>query len=168
MQVLFSFLPEAIGTIAGSFRRGAPSSGDVDLVVTHGPRDTVAPGEALVRLVDALKRLDRVTHTVSLARRAHAELNEHGVEVAQLVYRSTPDGIHRRVDVVFAPRAQYGAALLGWTGGVLYERDLRRHARSRGYVVRVSLMQFSATGLTREEDQALVPTPSEASMCVPH
>ena len=165
MHQLRAFLPHAIGTIAGSFRRGAPTSGDVDLVVTAG-EDEVSPGDALARLVRELRASGRVTHTVSLARRAHAHSHTHGVDVAQLVYRATPTSVHRRVDIVFAPRAQYGAALLGWTGSVLYERDLRRWARTRGYVVGAVLMQFAATGVTREADGVLMSTPSEASMYV--
>lgn len=166
MHQLRTFLPHAIGTIAGSFRRGAPTSGDVDLVVTAGADDAVSPGDALARLVRELRASGRVTHTVSLARRAHTHSHAHGVDVAQLVYRASPTSVHRRVDIVFAPRAQYGAALLGWTGSVLYERDLRRWARTRGYVVGAWLTQFAATGVTREADGALMTTPSEASVCV--
>ena len=60
--------------------------------------------------------------------------------MAEVVYLSDASGQmrHRRVDIVFARRPQYGAALLGWTGSVLYERDLRRWARRAGYTVRAS------------------------------
>lgn len=169
MQELRTILPHAVGAIAGSYRRGAASSGDVDLVVTHGPTDTMSPGTALRMLVEHLRASGHVTHTVSVARRAHTDkqLEEHGVDVAQLVYRCTPTSVHRRVDIVFAPRAQYGAALLGWTGSVLYERDLRRAARAKGYVVRRSSHQFAATGLTRIDDPAPLDTPTEQSMYVP-
>ncbi|WFD37439.1 DNA-directed DNA polymerase [Malassezia japonica] len=166
MHELRTILPHAVGAIAGSYRRGAASSGDVDLVVTHGPTDTMSPGTALRMLVEHLRASGHVTHTVSVARRAHTDkqLEEHGVDVAQLVYRCTPTSVHRRVDIVFAPRAQYGAALLGWTGSVLYERDLRRAARAKGYVVRRSSHQFAATGLTRIDDPAPLDTPTEQSI----
>lgn len=142
MQALRTACPDARGAVAGSYRRGSSSSGDVDMVATDAFASFASAGAALQWLVDRLRTEGRVTHTISVSQRAQRDArmptpdaDALGVDVAQVVYRSTPTSVHRRVDIVFAPLAQYGAALLGWTGGILYERDLRRRARAKGYVV---------------------------------
>lgn len=33
---------------------------------------------------------------------------------------------HRRLDIILSPPSCVGTAILGWTGGTTYERDLRR------------------------------------------
>ncbi|WFC98203.1 DNA-directed DNA polymerase [Malassezia yamatoensis] len=137
MRVLHTFIPNAKGCLAGSYRRGAPTLGDIDLIVTHDPsNDTLSILEALLHLVDLLREAGTVTHTVSIPRRTPNWDASNSVHVAQLVYRSTPESLHRRVDIVYTPKARLGAAVLGWTGSVLYERDLRRHAQAHGYIVR--------------------------------
>lgn len=37
-----------------------------------------------------------------------------------------PGRRHRRVDLISAPRARYAAAVLSWSGSMMFERDLRR------------------------------------------
>jgi len=133
-----SLVPDARYVIAGSFRRGAPWCSDVDLVVTGTLRTTAS--ETLAALVQRLHAAHRVSHTVSISRRsAESAGYAHGVHVAEVVYVTDCDGhhVHRRVDIVLAPPAQFGAALLAWTGSVVYERDLRRWAKAQGYSVRV-------------------------------
>lgn len=42
--------------------------------------------------------------------------------------------IHRRVDIIISPWRTIGCAVLGWTGGTTFERDLRRYAeKSHGW-----------------------------------
>jgi len=127
-----TMLGDAVYTICGSFRRGAPNMHDVDIVMTGTTQ--APPTDVLQQLAQRLRRRGCLTHLVSMPRSSNAR-----VDVVQMVYRATPTALHRRVDVVFAQRAQYGAAVLGWTGSVVYERDLRRWARSKGYSVRICI-----------------------------
>ena len=102
----------------------------------------------------------KVTHIVSVGGRQRAgDRHQSDVDVGQVVYLSSWAGrrLHRRVDIIFARWEQYGAAVLGWTGSVLYERDLRRWARKKGY-------SFSSSGLTRLKDGVMLPTPTEGSI----
>lgn len=105
---------------------------DVDIVMTGTTQ--APPTDVLQQLAQRLRRRGCLTHLVSMPRSSNAR-----VDVVQMVYRATPTALHRRVDVVLAQRAQYGAAVLGWTGSVVYERDLRRWARSKGYSVRICI-----------------------------
>lgn len=147
-------LPDAAYVIAGGYRRGKPLSGDVDIVMT-GRGLTANTSDILHALVDEWYRAGRVTHTVSLSRPAPG--HRGGPGVAELVYVPRSSRIRRRVDLVLSSPAQYGAAVLAWTGSVLHERDLRRWARTKGY-------QFSHAGLVRLEDGVCVSTPTEESV----
>src|SRR5713226_996393 len=51
------------------------------------------------------------------------------LEKALTVYRSPNDG-HRRVDLVCALPETYWTAVVGWTGGTMFQRDLRLAAKS--------------------------------------
>ncbi|WFD25451.1 DNA-directed DNA polymerase [Malassezia nana] len=132
MQDVHHLIPDARHEIAGSFRRGAPRCGDVDLVVT-GTFSSATLSALLARWHTA----GRLSHTVSVSRRRAdgASDAQVGMDVAEVVYIHDSNGqrTHRRLDVVLAPPAQFGAALLAWTGSVVYERDLRRWARTQGF-----------------------------------
>jgi len=51
------------------------------------------------------------------------------LEKALTVYRSPYDG-HRRVDLICALPETYWTAVVGWTGGTMFQRDLRLAAKS--------------------------------------
>ena len=62
--------------------------------------------------------------------------------------------VHRRVDLVFCPLSVYGATVLGWTGSLTFERDLRLWAKSKGF-------NFSFDGLTNLAEECRVETRDE-------
>lgn len=119
--MLRGLVPNCVSTICGSYRRGAESSGDVDLVASGAGE----PEQVLRELVGALRAHPAVAVVHVLGISGH-----DGVSTANVIILHR--GVHRRMDVVYARPAQYGAALLLWTGGVVYERDLRRWAQKRG------------------------------------
>lgn len=141
--------------IAGGFRRGKQDTGDVDVIFTAGPYPTHTPeppaaGDAfgagtalgpdptnglLFRLVRRLCRLGLVTHVLQLTHRARAAplhssgANFDNLDKAFVILRI--GGKHRRVDLICAPRARYAAAVLSWSGSMMFERDLRRYVEDR-------------------------------------
>ncbi len=50
--------------IMGSYRRGAASSGDVDILITRDPSDSITHVGVLKRLVETLRRNGVITHDV--------------------------------------------------------------------------------------------------------
>ena len=53
---------------------------------------------------------------------------------------------HRRVDIIISPWKTAGCAVLGWSGGTMFERDLRRYCRKeRG-------LKFDSSGVRRVSD----------------
>ncbi|KAL4400177.1 DNA repair protein [Malassezia pachydermatis] len=154
MQDMRGYLPDARHTICGSVRRGKEEVGDIDLVITS-EAEPDNHSFILEKLLSKWREDERLTHTISVT-----QPESHGrVHVAEIVYVSHyhPQPVHRRVDLVFVAQAQYGAAILAWTGSITYERDLRRWARARGYM-------FSHMGLVHLDTMQLEPTPTEASV----
>ncbi|KAH9067627.1 Nucleotidyltransferase [Lactarius vividus] len=123
--------PGCVSTLVGGYRRGKPSSNDVDIVFTH-PNKTSAKG-LCTKLVERLRSAGLVKYVLHLS-----SFHEHdalrtaqwdSLEKALTVYRPQ-NGLHRRVDLIFAIPETYWTAVIGWTGGTMFERDLRMAAKS--------------------------------------
>lgn len=65
------------------------------------------------------------------------------LEKALTVYRTPNDG-YRRIDLICALPETYWTAVVGWTGGTMFQRDLRLAAKSV-YVRLCSLLQTHQT-----------------------
>ena len=112
--------------IGGSYRRGAPNSGDIDLIITKD-------GASL----DEINRL--ILDTVV------PELLEQSFLKAHFAVSSRVDGskwhgasalpgttVWRRIDLLFVPGDEIGAALIYFTGNDVFNRSLRLLASKKG------------------------------------
>lgn len=130
--------------VAGGFRRGKQDTSDVDVIFTAGPypagpspqtTESDSADGLLFRLVRRLCRLGIVTHVLQLTQRARASplhasgANFDNLDKAFVILKIK--GRHRRVDLIYAPRTRYAAAVLSWSGSMMFERDLRRYAEDR-------------------------------------
>lgn len=133
--------------IVGSYRRGKPTSGDVDVVLSHP--DEAQTLDIIEKLVYSLERSDFITHTLSVwtrnSERGQAPLAWKGDDRAAgsgfdtldkaMVVWQTPEAQspapHRRVDIIISPWKTAGCAILGWSGGTTFQRDLRRYCKAK-------------------------------------
>jgi hypothetical protein len=119
-----------------------------------------------VQLLDDMKKRGLITHIVNIST-PHPNLEADPdpsapppvhIDIANIVVLPPASGahraLHRRVDLVFCPLHVYGATVLGWTGSLTFERDLRLWARTKGF-------NFSFDGLTNLAENTLVPTATE-------
>ncbi|KAG0161527.1 hypothetical protein PDIDSM_9061 [Penicillium digitatum] len=140
--------------IVGGYRRGKGLSGDVDVVLSH--RDDAVTRNLVVDVVASLEAERCITHTLSLhltsSLREQQTLPFDGDDTRKfdtldkaLVVWQDPhfdptipghDGhqggnpnIHRRVDIIISPWRTIGCAVLGWSGDLTFQRDLRRYAK---------------------------------------
>ncbi|UKZ57990.1 hypothetical protein TrVGV298_011851 [Trichoderma virens] len=129
--------------IVGSYRRGKPSSGDVDVVLSHP--DEAQTLDIIERLVSSLEKSNFITHTLSVwtknSERGQAPLAWKGegrragsgfdtLDKAMVVWQNPQDkGPHRRVDIIISPWKTAGCAILGWSGETTFQRDLRRYCK---------------------------------------
>jgi DNA polymerase/3'-5' exonuclease PolX len=102
--------PRATCTLAGSYRRGAATSGDVDcLVVGCSTRELLSVLETDPKFVD----------TIMI-----------GDEKASVLYKGTRV---RQVDLLCVDAAGYFAALCYFTGGAIHNVQMRAAAKEQGY-----------------------------------
>jgi DNA polymerase/3'-5' exonuclease PolX len=154
--------------IVGGYRRGKLASGDVDVVLSH--RDEGATLDFVGRVVVALERAGYITHTLSLStansERGQAPVSWKGdapkkagagfdtLDKALVVWQdpvwttgeARNPNPHRRVDIIISPWKTAGCAVLGWTSGTTFQRDLRRYCK------RERLLKFDSSGIRSRRD----------------
>ncbi|KAK1769508.1 hypothetical protein QBC33DRAFT_467785 [Phialemonium atrogriseum] len=142
--------------VGGSYRRGADSSGDVDLVVTR--RGTSSAADLVPFLDELLAVLTRRGILVATLASLHGRRPStngggggggskwHGCCVLP-----RPEGensgaykpVWRRIDFLLVPETEYGAALIYFTGNDIFNRSMRLLASRKG-------MRLNQRGLYRE------------------
>ncbi|KAJ4434325.1 hypothetical protein ANN_22882 [Periplaneta americana] len=143
--------PEYLITICGSYRRGKPESGDVDVLLTH-PSYTSVHGSKkkshlLKQVVDLLHSKGLITDTISLG-----DVKFMGVCRLHSKYPS------RRLDIRLTPHDQYYCSILYFTGSDLFNKNMRAHALENGFTLNeYSLRPVGSTGVPGEP----VPVTSE-------
>lgn len=138
-NLLLKTLPAGItGTIAGSYRRGKPSSGDVDLLLRSGDEKVLK--EVVLRLID-MKYIIEVLASGSKKFMGICRLGT---------------GVARRIDILLTSPEEYAYALLTFTGSDRYNVSVRGHALSLGY----SLNEHGLT-LTKKGILGAVKLPTE-------
>ena len=124
-------------TIGGSYRRGAPDSGDIDFILT---KPSCAPSTLRTIVLDTI-----IPHLFS-----------QNYLQAGLAVTSTSDGskwhgaaclpgtsVWRRVDFLLVPWEEMGAALIYFTGNDIFNRSIRLLASKKG-------MRLNQRGLYRD------------------
>jgi DNA polymerase/3'-5' exonuclease PolX len=131
--------PGAIFELAGSYRREAATSGDVDILVSNrGHFD-----ENLLRNMIAKLELDsRFIAPIVL-----------GTERTTFIYMSPLSGLARQIDVLNIRYASFYAALLYFTGSWEFNESMRGYAKSKGY-------RLNQSGLYKITKNNLKPIPA--------
>ncbi|KAI1193607.1 hypothetical protein F5X97DRAFT_313493 [Nemania serpens] len=154
--------------IVGGYRRGKTASGDVDVVLSHP--DASATEFFISEIVGSLEKTLHIPHTLTISD-ANSERGQVPVawkgedrkagsgfdtlDKAMVVWQD-PDwdktkaaknpNPHRRVDIIISPWKTAGCAVVGWTGGTTFERDLRRYCK------KVKGLKFDSSGVRRRGD----------------
>ncbi|EGO60759.1 hypothetical protein NEUTE1DRAFT_76176 [Neurospora tetrasperma FGSC 2508] len=153
--------------IVGGYRRGKLASGDVDVVLSHP--DKAATRGFVEQIVVALEQSNYITHTLILST-ANTERGQEPVawkgnekksgtgfdtlDKALVVWqdphwttgeKKNPNP-HRRVDIIISPWKTAGCAVLGWTSGTTFQRDLRRYCKKE------RSLKFDSSGIRSRAD----------------
>ncbi|NXM66262.1 TDT nucleotidylexotransferase, partial [Serilophus lunatus] len=140
-----TFLPDALVTITGGFRRGKKMGHDIDFLITNpGPREddellhkglllycdiiesTFVKEQLPSRKVDAM---DHFQKCFTILKLYQPRVDNSSYDMSKkLDMAEVKDWKAIRVDLVITPFEQYAYALLGWTGSKQFGRDLRRYA----------------------------------------
>ena len=114
---LLKFLPPNVeGIVVGSYRRGEPTSGDIDILIKSSSPDD------LNKFVATLQAKKYITHTLA-----------HGEKKFMGVCRATRNAKARRLDILLTPPEEYAFALLYFTGSDKHNILMRKKALELGY-----------------------------------
>ena len=103
--------------IVGSYRRGAQSSGDIDLIITDTP-DNQAIFHAFI---EALVHKGVIIEVLSKGK------------IKSMVIGKLRGKPARRIDFMFTPPREYPFAILYFTGSKAFNVTMREHAKTLGY-----------------------------------
>ncbi|XP_027023011.1 DNA polymerase beta [Tachysurus fulvidraco] len=148
LQELEQLDPEYIGTICGSYRRGAESSGDIDILLTHP--DFTSQSHKQPRLLHAvvehLESIGFVTDTLS-----KGDTKFMGVCQLQRGVENKNDYNHRRIDIRLIPKDQYYCGVLYFTGSDIFNKNMRTHALEKGFTLNeYTIRPLGVTGVPGE------------------
>ncbi|UKZ53812.1 hypothetical protein TrVGV298_007612 [Trichoderma virens] len=139
--------------IGGSYRRGAESSHDIDLIVTKPGTESVAELRAfLSRLIDQLERDKFLVARLASSHAGGDGSKWHGCCVLPEIKGLNDDTdekngeyrpIWRRIDFLLVPEAELGAALIYFTGNDIFNRSMRLLASKKR-------MRLNQRGLYRD------------------
>ncbi|KAI6645745.1 DNA polymerase beta-like isoform X1 [Oopsacas minuta] len=135
--------------VCGSYRRGAATCGDVDVLITHPDYMSQSlkskSGLFLKRVVDNLSSSNILIDTLS-----HGESKYMGVCVLPSATDS-PTRIHRRIDIRIIPKDQYFCGLLYFTGSDTFNQSMRAKCLEEGFTLNeYSLRKMGSTGVPGE------------------
>lgn len=119
-------LPNAIALACGSYRRGRPSSGDVDVLITDPDSEEC----------DILPELLRRLHESGFLTNDLTHISDHRMgrcDSYMGVCRLGEGHLYRRLDIKVYPRRFFGFALLFFTGSDHFNRSMRLFARKKGW-----------------------------------
>lgn len=113
--------------IGGSYRRGALDSGDIDLLITK-PDATLEQIRSLIldTVVPRLFQDGFLQVGLQTSRRNGDGSKWQGASVIP------GSAVWRRLDLLFVPGAEFGAAMVYFTGNDIFNRSMRLLARKKG------------------------------------
>lgn len=126
VALLHSAIAEVEMDIVGSYRRGAATSGDIDVLL----KDSLDAPADLNAFVKALQASGYLLDILAL-----------GPHKCMGVCRLSPDLPARRIDLLVTPAEEYPYALLYFTGSDRFNVAMRQHALQRGITMNEHGMQ---------------------------
>ncbi|NWX68869.1 DPOLB polymerase, partial [Alca torda] len=139
--------PSYIATVCGSFRRGAESSGDMDVLLTH-PSFTSESSKQAKLLRQVVEQLEKVRFVTDVLSKGDTKF----MGVCQLPNKE--DGTaypHRRIDIRLIPKDQYYCGVLYFTGSDIFNKNMRAHALEMGFTINeYTIRPLGVTGVAGE------------------
>lgn len=166
VEYLRSVLPAAFKMeVVGSYRRGASSSGDIDVMITVKDAGTsrATVEKDFAAFVGALEEDGYIK--AAFARGKHKFMG-----ICRLARHKT----HRHIDILLCDPEEYWYTILYFTGSDLFNVSMRRHALSRGYSLSEHGLKAVGSGLSSENLRLMTasggpmrPEPGSGSGTVP-
>ncbi|KAF7689444.1 DNA polymerase lambda [Silurus meridionalis] len=151
--------PGLLVVTCGSYRRGKPTCGDVDVLITHP--DGQSHKGVFTKVLQILHQSGFLTEDLV----SHEENGEQKKYMGVCVLPGAGQR-HRRLDVIVVPQNEFACALLYFTGSAHFNRSMRALAKTKS----MSLSEHSLNaGVVRNRGVKVVPgfplsTPTERAV----
>jgi len=148
-QLVISIDSKYVATVCGSFRRGAASSGDIDVLLTHADYDSTQPKQPQLLKAVVEMALDSgfATDQISLG-----DTKFMGVcRVPDSMAEDDSPRLFRRLDIRLVPKDQYHCGTLYFTGSDMFNKNMRAVAIEKGFILNEYSLRFNGwTGVPGE------------------
>uniref|UniRef100_A0AAY5LB81 DNA polymerase n=1 Tax=Esox lucius TaxID=8010 RepID=A0AAY5LB81_ESOLU len=137
---------EYIGTICGSYRRGAESSGDIDILLTHPKYTSVDEKQPklLHAVVEHFESIGFITETLSKGDTKFMMFFLH-------VYFPCCSQYNFPYHCRLIPKDQYYCGVLYFTGSDIFNKNMRTHALEKGFTLNeYTIRPVGVTGMAGE------------------
>lgn len=125
--------------VVGSYRRGEPNSGDIDVLIKWPMTESLERGaETLKKIVDELTAVKYVVESLAQGQKKYMGICRLEGEKA------------RRLDLLLTPEDEYAFAVLYFTGSDKFNVEMRRIVLEKGY-------SMNEHGLTPKEGVGAAP-----------
>jgi DNA polymerase/3'-5' exonuclease PolX len=122
-HILFHYLRPFTAEIVGSFRRGMPTSGDIDVLI-RVPKGTQNIKQYLVAMVENMKKDGYIEEVLAI-----------GEHKCMAICRRDKTSVARRLDLLMTPEEEYAYSILYFTGSDRFNVAFRQHALEKGYTL---------------------------------
>jgi len=112
--------PDSIFEIVGSYRRGAQTSGDIDVIITG------RTGDVYKKFVDNLVKTGVIVEILSRG-------SSKTLVIARLPTINGKERTARRIDFLYAPPDEFAFAILYFTGSKMFNTVMRQYGLNKGY-----------------------------------
>jgi DNA ligase (NAD+) len=119
--------------IVGSYRRGAQTSGDIDVIITS------RTGDVYKKFVDNLIKTGIILEILSRG-------SSKTLVIAKLPTINGKERTARRIDFLYAPPDEFAFAILYFTGSKIFNTVMRQYGLNKGYT-------FNEHGIYRLENK---------------
>lgn len=155
-KVILQIDPKLEMIICGSYRRQAPNSGDIDMLVLHSELKTKSdvdshPTNFLPKIVSKLEQKKILV----------AHLTNEGNTKYMGLCRLTSRSKARRIDIRFIPYESKAAAILYFTGSGNFNKEMRSEALKKKYTINEYGIYHLKKQGRKMEKGAIVPTQEE-------
>ena len=121
---------------SGSYRRGKPASGDVDILVTHKNGDKVRG--LLNNIIKELTNIGFLKDNLSMPSQKHKHFDESDSYMG--ICKLKNKKYHRHIDIKVYRPEYFAFAVLYFTGSDHFNRSMRFFAKKKGYTLSDTLI----------------------------
>ncbi|KAM6265327.1 DNA polymerase lambda isoform 2-T3 [Spheniscus humboldti] len=161
-QAALALKPGLVCVACGSYRRGKPTCGDVDVLVTHP--DGQSHRGVFSKLLDSLHRSGFLTDDL-----VSQEDNGDQKKYLGVCRLPGPARCHRRLDIIVVPYSEFACALLYFTGSAHFNRSMRALAKTKGMSLSEHALSSAVVrgpGGVKVASGHILPTPTERDVFI--